>query len=200
MDSHPNTQEQALATIDNPMQVNYNLKDAVKLPERENPEEWIALNLYDFNKQVRMLYGTLEEYCTNESCPRMSTGKKFEYLWSSGPTNEAPTAPQYIHHLLDWVQEQINDEEVFPVKEEARFPQDYMDVAETISKRLFRIYSHIYHHHSQDVRNLKEEAHMNTSLKHFIYFIQEFKLVQANDLKPMSDYINSLSNRDVSKE
>ena len=53
--------------------------------------------------------------CTRESCPTMSGGAKFEYLWQDGTKYKKPThlpAPQYISLLMDWVESQINDENV----------------------------------------------------------------------------------------
>ena len=125
----------------------------------------------------------------------MTAGKKYEYLWSIGPKREPVDchASEYIHHLLDWVQHQLDDEEIFPsMSADKGFPEDYMGICKTIATRLFRVYAHIYHHHLAEVKMLKEEAHMNTSLKHFIYFIQEFGLVSPGDLDPLKDYIQTL--------
>jgi len=55
-----------------------NLKDAVKLPDREDPNEWIANNIYDFHKQICMLYRTISEFCNSQSCSKMTAGKKYE--------------------------------------------------------------------------------------------------------------------------
>lgn len=52
------------------------------------------------------------------------------------------------------------------------FPKNFMSVAKTILKRLFRVYAHIYHQHFDSVIQLQEEAHLNTSFKHFIFFVQ----------------------------
>ena len=52
------------------------------------------------------------------------------------------------------------------------FPKNFMQIAKTILKRLFRVYAHIYHQHFREVVSLGEEAHLNTSFKHFIYFVQ----------------------------
>lgn len=52
------------------------------------------------------------------------------------------------------------------------FKRNFMSVAKTILKRLFRVYAHIYHQHFDSVIQLQEEAHLNTSFKHFIFFVQ----------------------------
>lgn len=167
----------------------YNLKDAVKLPIYENQNEWIANNIFNFHKQICMLYGTIAEDC---NCPKMTAGERFEYQWCHGPKREqvSLSASKYIHHVLEWVQEQLDDEDVFPSRSDDKdFPPDFNVTCQSIAKRLLRVYAHIYHHHLDKVNQLKEEAHMNTSLKHFIYFIQEFALVSPNDLDPLKEYI-----------
>ena len=63
------------------------------------------------------MYGTLTEYCTKESCPIMSAGQKFEYLWADGQNVKTPLkvpAPEYIELLMSWVESQFNNESLFP--------------------------------------------------------------------------------------
>ena len=54
------------------------------------------------------------------------------------------------------------------------FPKNFLSIAKTILKRLFRVYAHIYHQHFSEVVQLGEEAHLNTSFKHFIFFVQVY--------------------------
>lgn len=66
-----------------------------------------------------MLYGTITEFCTEESCPLMSAGPKYEYHWADGTTVKKPikcSAPKYIDYLMTWVQDQLDDETIFPSK------------------------------------------------------------------------------------
>jgi MOB kinase activator 1 len=44
----------------------------------------------------------------------------------------------------------------------------------------------------EDVIRLKEEIHLNTSFKHFILFVQEFKLVDAKELAPLDELIERI--------
>lgn len=76
------------------------------------------------------------------------------------------------------------------------FPRNFLSVAKTILKRLFRVYAHIYHQHRDDVQRLDEEAHLNTSFKHFIYFIEEFGLIDKKELTPLQDLIDVLNAKD----
>lgn len=49
----------------------------------------------------------------------MSGGSRYEYLWADGGDKyKKPTklpAPKYIELLMDWIESQINNEELFPV-------------------------------------------------------------------------------------
>jgi MOB kinase activator 1 len=44
----------------------------------------------DFFNQINMLYGTLTEYCTPETCPVMCAGPRYEYHWMDGVTVKKP--------------------------------------------------------------------------------------------------------------
>ena len=102
---------------------------------------------------------------------------------------------QYIDYLMTWVQVQLDDEVMFPSKIGVPFPKNFLSNAKTILKRLFRVYAHIYHQHFQDVIALGVEPHLNTSLKHFTFFVQEFSLVEKKELVPLQDVIEKLTNK-----
>ncbi len=49
--------------------------------------------------------------------PRPPT--RYEYHWADGTTVKKPikcSAPKYIDYLMTWVQEQLDDENIFPSK------------------------------------------------------------------------------------
>ncbi|CAN0432345.1 unnamed protein product [Lampetra fluviatilis] len=176
-----------------------NLRLAVALPEGEDLNEWIAVNTVDFFNQINMLFGTIAEFCTEQSCPVMSAGPKYEYHWADGTNIKRPikcSAPKYIDYLMTWVQDQLDDEALFPSKIGVPFPKNFLSVAKMILRRLFRVYAHVYHQHFGIVTQLQEEAHLNTSFKHFIYFVQEFNLIDRRELAPLQDLIERLTAKD----
>lgn len=169
------------------------------LPEGEDLNEWVAVNTVDFFNQINMLYGTVTEFCTEGSCAVMSAGPKYEYHWADGQTVKKPikcSAPKYIDYLMTWVQDQLDDEALFPSKIGVPFPKNFFSIAKTILKRLFRVYAHIYHQHFSEVVQLGEEAHLNTSFKHFIFFVQEFGLIDRRELVPLQELIEKLTSKD----
>jgi len=172
-----------------------NIKEAVRLPPGEDLNEWLAVNTVDFYNAISVLHGTLEEFCTPSVCPAMAAGAKYEYLWADGVRVKTPvklSAPDYVNALFDWVEAQIDDPRLFPQRYGEPFPSNFMQIVQTIFKRLFRVYAHIYHSHFRSICALNEEAHLNTCFKHFMHFTQAFKLVDAKELVPMKELIEQL--------
>uniref|UniRef100_A0AC35FU75 Uncharacterized protein n=1 Tax=Panagrolaimus sp. PS1159 TaxID=55785 RepID=A0AC35FU75_9BILA len=168
------------------------LRNAVKLPQGEDLNEWLAVNVSDFFKQVTMLYGTISDSCTVHSCPSMTAGPKFEYTWTENERSIQCTAPEYIDYLFTSIQDELDDENVFPSQIGKAFPSHFVRIVQTIVKRLFRVYAHIYHEHFELINNLKSTAHLNTSFKHFMLFVQEFKLMDTAELGPLHSLIQEL--------
>jgi len=167
-----------------------NLRQAVVLPEGEDLNEWLAVHAVDFFNHLNMLYGTVTEFCTPKECPVMSAGPRYEYLWEDGVTYKRPTklsAPDYVDALMNWVQNLLDDENVFPHKIGVQFPKNFRDTVKTIVRRLFRVYAHLYSNHFEQICALGIEAHLNTSYRHFFLFINEFNLIDARELAPLDE-------------
>ncbi|XP_007176654.1 MOB kinase activator 3A isoform X2 [Balaenoptera acutorostrata] len=93
------------------------LKLAVQLPAGEELNDWVAVHVVDFFNRVNLIYGTISDGCTERSCPVMSGGPKYEYRWQDEHRFRRPTAlsaPRYMDLLMDWIEVQINNEDVFP--------------------------------------------------------------------------------------
>ncbi|KAL9650550.1 hypothetical protein ABK040_004768 [Willaertia magna] len=173
------------------------LEQMVKLPAGEKKNEWLAVHVVDFLNGINILYGSLQEYCTPSTCPKMIAGQAFEYLWMNQDDKryEKPTAVcarDYVSLLMEWTESLVNNEEIFPSDPNKDFPKDFHKIIKNIFKRLFRVYAHIYAHHLDQVKKLGEEAHLNTSFKHFMYFSFEFDLIPPGELEPLEQVIISL--------
>ena len=151
--------------------------------------------------QVNMLYATLADFCTDESCPSMSAGPKYKYFWSDGQRKpEDVSASRYVFSLMEWIQGQLDDEAVFPTKPNNPFPKSFRATVNSIFRRLFRVFAHIYHHHVEHVQALDISVHLNTSFRHFIYFVLEFQLIERKELAPLSELIASFTESKPSKK
>lgn len=167
-----------------------NLRSVVQLPEGEEINDWIAVHVVDFFNRINLIYGTVSDYCTNISCPTMFGGPRFEYLWADGVKYKKPTqltAPQYIANLIDWVENQINNEALFPVSTDIPFPKTFLPLCRKILARLFRVFVHVYIHHFDRIVDIGAEPHVNTCYKHFYYFVREFDLVSPKELEPLKE-------------
>lgn len=90
----------------------------MKLPQGESLGDWQAVHVVDFFNRINLIHGTVAEHCTEVTCPTMSGGPRYEYLWADGDTFKKPTslpASRYIELLMDWIESQINNDSVFPV-------------------------------------------------------------------------------------
>lgn len=93
------------------------LKLAVQLPHGEDLNDWVAVHAVDFFNRINLIYGTISESCTEQTCPVMSGGPKYEYRWQDEHKYKKPTAlsaPKYMSLLMDWIEVQINNEQIFP--------------------------------------------------------------------------------------
>lgn len=164
------------------------LKQVVRLPPDEDLNDWIAVHVVDFFNRINVIYGVVCEFCEETTCPTMSGGPKYEYHWCDGVHYKRPTklpAPQYVALLMDWIESQINNEELFPLKCGTPFPKSYLPTCKKILTRLFRVFVHVYIHHFDKLVGLGAEPHVNTCYKHFYYFVTEFHLVATKELEPL---------------
>lgn len=178
------------------------LIQAVKLPQDEDINEWLAIHVVDFYNQINMLYGAITEFCSPITCPRMIATEEYEYLWQEASTGHVlPKRPvslpacEYIENLMNWVQGFFDNDNIFPLKIGAPFPQQFPTLVKTIFKRLFRIYAHIYCHHFHEISELGLQSHLNTSLKHYVLFANEFQLISQKDYGPLEDLVDTMLKR-----
>merc|ERR1711916_165241 len=179
-----------------------NLREAVILPEGEDVNEWLAVNTVDFFNQINLLFSSVVEFCTDETCPVMNVGPKYEYMWADGKKVKKPvrvSASDYVDLLMAWVQDTLDDDSIFPSRVDVPFPRNFHNVIKTIFKRLFRVYAHLYHAHFDRILSLGEEAHLNTCFKHFYYFVDEFSLISSRELAPLQELIDNLVSRDEAR-
>lgn len=77
------------------------------------------------------------------------------------------------------------------------FPKSFPSMIRQVFKRMYRVYAHIYCHHYPVVRELGLEAHLNTSFKHYVLFIDEHNLASGKDFwGPLGDLVESMLRSD----
>jgi MOB kinase activator 1 len=138
-----------------------------------------------------MLFSTVIGKCNKTTCPIMTVSPKWEFYWSD--QNEKFKRPQkmcaleYVETLLNSIKSQIDDESQFPLGQE--FPKKFDSTIKNIFKRLVRVYGHLYYSHYEVFRENGVDNILNTSFKHFMFFVLEFELVAKKDLIPYEELI-----------
>ncbi|CAG8579371.1 7152_t:CDS:2 [Racocetra fulgida] len=102
-------------------------------------------------------------------------------------------APTYIDYVMTWVQNLVNDENVFPTK--AEFPKNFAQIVRSIFKECFRVFAHIYYQHYEQILHLREEKQFNSLFAHFISFAKEFNLLpDKKEIAPLEELITYMEN------
>jgi len=93
---------------------------------------------------------------------------------------------------MTWVEDQINNESLFPSSSDTPFPRNYLAVVKQIFTRMFRIFAIIYTNHFTKLEQMGAAAHLNTSFKHYMFFIWQFDLVDARELVALQHIVGEL--------
>lgn len=100
--------------------------------------------------------------------------------------------PDYMNDAMEWIREQLNDPTIFPNKSEGLLPKNFFEITKTMNKQYFRVYSHVYRHHSSTVMGLDILNHVNTGFIELITFVKQFNLIDRHSLASLTDLINAL--------
>lgn len=122
----------------------------------------------------------------------------FEYRWADPRTKSSPiscSGPQYINYVLNWVEDEINNETLFPTSSFAPFPKNFLQAIKVIYTRIFRVFAIVYSYHFQKLEKIGAVSHLNTSFKHFLFFIWEYDLVQSNELEALQEIVQEIRSR-----
>lgn len=140
----------------------------------------------DFFNEISLLWGIV---CEMGGVPTAPIGHGFppgfEYSWADGVKIKKPIAcsgPEYVDHVMSWVEEISNNDSIFPSSQDTPFPKSFQATIKQIFTRMFRIFAIIYTQHYKSIEELGACAHLNTSCKHFLYFVWEFGLVADKEL------------------
>ncbi|KAJ1613835.1 hypothetical protein OJ252_865, partial [Cryptosporidium canis] len=182
------------------------LYEAVKIPDGVSRDEWSAQKVMDLFKDAQMAWGFVSNVC---HCPLMRA-HFMVFKWQEDPKKAALPLPAtvYVKSLFLWVDSQISDTKIFPLKpgksqlvlESSKsinirilgvpFSEDFQSIVRNLLRRLFRVYSHIYCHHWAHVESITAAAHINYCLKHFVYTVLLNDLLECSELKPLEELAN----------
>lgn len=124
------------------------------------------------------------------SLPLVFASKKKSYIQSSNNV-------EYFSNLFEWiVADNFNDETKFPpLSKDSPYPESFRFCVADISRRIFRAYAHLYHHHYSEFADngIMPIENFEKSFELFYRFVKEYNLVSETDLKPMEGLINIIN-------
>ncbi|KAL7722933.1 Mob1/phocein family protein [Entamoeba marina] len=165
---------------------------AVKLAEGQNLYEWLSVNCFDFVETLQLIYSSVSDFCNETSCPQMSAGPSIEYLWIIDKKPTSLSAQRYCEELFFWVNEQFDNNKIFPDEFTDKPPRKFMEVTQKIFKRLFRVYAHMFYSHMEHLKSVSMDDIALQGFKHFYFFCREFKLLTKEDFSPLEKMIEDL--------
>ena len=73
---------------------------------------------------------------------------------------------------------------------------EFVSIVRKIFRTFFAILAHIYYHHYHEVLRLALHDGLNTLFLHFMYFVQEFSLLEQREYSCMEELITKLTQLD----
>lgn len=170
-----------------------NLVAAVKLPEDEEKNDWLAANTVDFFNELTLLYSLVADTATSKY-PNAGDGfpPQCEYRWTSSKGNIRVSAPEYVDYVMTWIEANLDNPSIFPVLEDDPWPDDFENYIADMFKRMFRIFAIVFHRLFDEFEKLEAAAHLNTVFKHFMFFSFEFNLFDEKELPALKALVDKL--------
>lgn len=144
----------------------------------------------------------------------------FTWLNSRREPVELP-AQEYITLMQRWISGKIDDTKIFPteasgvsyahnpsitttplsqltspgepdwVGKRSGFPQNFVEVCQTIFRQMFRVYAHLYWaHFTEPFYHLNLEKQLNSCFSHFILTATALDMLRPHELEPMQPLID----------
>ena len=138
------------------------IRAAVMLPPDECFEEWVAMHCLEFFEDVCEIYSLALPHCNKSSC-----------------TDRDSVCQSHLR----WVEEKLNDANLFPTKLSNAFPRRFRGTLRAIFKRMSRVYASIFCLERSTLQQIKgyQEGKLELKLKHFVLFVSEHDLIPASD-------------------
>lgn len=163
----------------------------VEVPRYVDQYEWIALNIFEFNSNIKQFVTLLSDYIDHSHT--MSAGPGYDYLWidTNKQTVRLPAAV-YIEFTFSWISTKLDDPALFPTRPGVPFPPNFPALVKSIYSQLFRIFAYIYHNQFDKIVHLSLEPHLNSLFCHFTSFGKTFDLIDKNESVPLQQLIQSM--------
>jgi len=149
-----------------------------ELPSADtDPLVWQYEHLRQFVIEFNVLLVALGEECTPETCPKMTASNEWQYLCAAHRKPQECAAIDYMMHAIDGSTALLTNAKHFTVR--SRVPPSNAKYFQSMARRLYRIFAHVFYHHRQIFDNLETERHLCARFSHFV---MKYKLMSPSML------------------
>lgn len=113
------------------------------------------------------------------------------FVYSFSFSAQVP-ARDYAKLMCMWIERQIQDPTIFPVKESDKFPKDFHFRVKRMFVRMTYVFSHYYYSHVDHLRAATAFSQFNSTFKHFVLFGIEHNLLKPKHWAPIASIVESL--------
>eukprot|EP00929_Paragymnodinium_shiwhaense_P060936 TRINITY_DN30421_c0_g1_i1.p1 TRINITY_DN30421_c0_g1~~TRINITY_DN30421_c0_g1_i1.p1 ORF type:complete len:259 (-),score=56.51 TRINITY_DN30421_c0_g1_i1:247-1023(-) len=146
-------------------------------PPDVDPLVWQYEHLRQFVIEFNLLLVALHGECTPETCPKMTASNEWQYLCAAHRQPQDCAAIDYMMHTIDGSTALLTKAKHFPSRSEV--PAENAKYFQSMARRLYRIFAHVYYHHREIFDEL--EAQMHLCLR-FSHFVMRFRLMSLSML------------------
>mmetsp|Transcript_11551 Transcript_11551/g.13266 ORF Transcript_11551/g.13266 Transcript_11551/m.13266 type:complete len:295 (-) Transcript_11551:717-1601(-) len=191
--------DMVLECVDRLVEEGVSKAEAEERGKLDAKREWLAMNTIDFFNEVSLIYGMVEEFHVSvsrqpdydELVKKRKEGGKlpiapynrgfpagYEYRVQGDDKNADHDANWYCNITMAWIEDNIDNPEVFPEGENDSFPDDFdTNHVPEMFKRMFRIFSIVYNVCWPVVKEYESDKHFNSAFKHFYFFMKRYNLL-----------------------
>ncbi|CEG35584.1 mob-like protein phocein isoform x1 [Plasmopara halstedii] len=142
------------------------------VPDDKDTYLWQYEHLRQVMKELNVLVARLDGSCTRDSCPVMKATDDWVFLCAAHKAPKECCAFEYIVHTMDNVNTLLTSSRVFPSR--VSISSNATQYFQSVSRRLYRIFSHTYFHHPEVFREFEDKSYL---CHRFVYFALHYCLI-----------------------
>lgn len=155
-------------------------------PEGADEDVWKYEHLRQFCQELNALATRLQVECTPSTCPQMTATDQWIFLCAAHKSPKECSAIDYTRHTLDGAAILLNSTKYFPSRVSLRQPS--VTKLGSISRRIYRIFSHAYYHHKPIFLDFENTFQL---CRRFTHFVTKYNLMPSDNLIVPVDSLES---------
>lgn len=127
---------------------------------------WQYEHLRQFVIEFNLLLVALGDDCTPETCPKMTASNEWQYLCAAHRKPQDCAALDYMTHAVDSSTGLLTSARHFASRSSVPLPSG--KYFQSMARRLYRIFAHVYYHHRQIFDEIEAEMRLCARFSHFV--------------------------------